>query len=192
MSFRERERCREKHALTASSFFIRISRGGSFLWGHTKLIFLISQEVESADLVAAKLFSNLGFLWPRNISQAFSWLLPASSQYTHTFTANLGNRCCCLPFPKGRLKVKYLDPNLPLYPGIHLLGSRHGHSNLLMPLKRFSIATLGETHSVVKYPELLSGPDPEFIDETFQHQGVFKNQLLLLFVSLGKQALPTF
>lgn len=61
-----------------------------------------------------------------------------------------------------------------------------------MPLQRFSIATLGETHSVVKLPELLSGPGPEFSDETFQHQGVFKNQLLLLFVSLGKQALPTF
>ena len=45
---------------------------------------------------------------------------------------------------------------------------------------------------MVKLPELLSGPGPEFSDETFQHQGVFKNQLLLLFVSLGKQALPTF
>ena len=54
MSFRERERCREKHALTASSFFIRVSRGGSFLLGHTKLIFLIPKEVESADLVAYK------------------------------------------------------------------------------------------------------------------------------------------
>lgn len=83
MSFRERERCREKHALTASSFFIRVSRGGSFLLGHTKLIFLIPKEVESADLVAAKFFSNLEFLWPRNISQTFSWLLPASSRHTH-------------------------------------------------------------------------------------------------------------
>lgn len=83
MSFRERERCREKHALTASSFFIRVSRGGSFLLGHTKLIFLIPKEVESADLVAAKFFSHLEFLWPRNISQTFSWLLPASSRHTH-------------------------------------------------------------------------------------------------------------
>lgn len=91
MSFRERERCREKHALTASSFFIRISRGGSFLLGHTKLIFLIPQEVESADLVAAKFFSNLEFLWPETFPKHF----PGFCQHppdTHTLTANLGEQ----------------------------------------------------------------------------------------------------
>ena len=58
-----------------------------------------------------------------------------------------------------------------------------------MPLQRFSIATLGKTHSVVKLPELISGSGPEFCDETFHHQGVFKNQLLLL-ICFFRQASP--
>lgn len=108
ISIRERGRCREKHALTASSFFVRISRGDYFLWGHTKLIFLMPQEVESTGFGSAKLSSNFAVPMAQKPTSPTAHV-PGISQHpflSPTLTADLWDLSHCLLLPKERKEAE--------------------------------------------------------------------------------------